>query len=204
MSVKIDITDDQLRKAQDVLAHIPGGAEKALARAINRAIGTANAEATRQLQGQYVIKNKKVIVQAKSIKRRATSRNLFARIEAKGSPIPLGAFLTNPKKPPKRRLKRQLFARVKSSGGGTIKSAFITTVQTGHIGVRHAGVFIRTGERGRRGNPKLERIKQLYGPSIPQMLGNEEIQDFLVKRAKLVLDERLEHEMDVILRGVVK
>lgn len=197
MSVNVDVSDAQLKKAQDMLGHIPGGAEKAIARAINRAITAANTEATKQIQGQYVLKGKKVITQAKSVARRATKSSLSAIIEAKGSPIPLGAFLTNPRKPPRRRPKGSLFARVKADGGGQIKGAFITTVQTGHIGVHHAGVFVRS-----KGNASLP-IRQLYGPSVPQMLGNREIQDFLVKRAKLVLDERLDHEIDVMLRGVV-
>ncbi|OGT01092.1 MAG: hypothetical protein A3K04_08185 [Gallionellales bacterium RBG_16_56_9] len=33
----------------------------------------------------------------------------------------------------------------------------------------HKGVFVRSGKFGRRGNPKLERIQELTGPSVPQM-----------------------------------
>lgn len=197
MSVKVNISGAQLKRAQDLLADIPGGATKAITRAINRSITAANVEATKQIQGQYTVINKKVITKAKTISKKATKNSLSAKIEAKGSPIPLGAFLTNPKKPPKRRPKSNLFAQVKTDDGGQIRGAFITTVQTGHIGVHHAGVFVRS-----KGNASLP-IRQLYGPSVPQMLGNEEIQDFLAKRATLVLDERLEHEIDVILRRVV-
>lgn len=198
MSVKIGISDHQLSRARNLLGTIPGAAEKAVSKAINRAITAANQEATRQIQGQYVIKNKKVITQTKKITCRATKSNLKAVIEAKGKPLPLGAFLTNPKKVPKRRPKSKLFAQVKQGGGGQIKGAFITTVQTGHIGIRHAGVFVR-----KKGNASLP-IKQLYGPSVPQMLGNEEIQEFLSKRAKLILDEHLEVEIHAILQGVTR
>lgn len=198
MSVDIDVTEKQLKRAQAALGHIPGAAEPAITRAINRAISAANVEATRQIQVKYTLKGKKTVNAAKRITRRATKRSLSAVIEAKGSPIPLGAFITNPKKPPKRRPKKKLFAQVKQGEGGQVRSAFITTVQTGHIGIRHAGVFVRT-----KGNASLP-IKQLYGPSVPQMIGDEEIKDYLERHAKAVLDDRLEHEINVILKGVVR
>ena len=47
------------------------------------------------------------------------------------------------------------------NGRVLLEHAFMATMPTGH-----RGVFRRTGEFGRKGNPKLERIAEQLGPSI--------------------------------------
>ena len=75
-----------------------------------------------------------------------------------------------------------------------IRSSFL--VQIKHTG--YFGVYQRTGNFGRRGNPKLEKIKELYGPSIPEMLGNDSIVEKLENGANERFQKNLDHEINRI------
>lgn len=199
MSIQIEIPRESLEMARRFLGHIPGAVEEVAAEAINEAINKANVEATRQIQGQYTVLNKKTIMKNKRITRRASGKDLLAKIKAKGSPLPLGAFFTNPGQVPRKRLMRPLFAQVKASGGSEVTGAFITNVLSGKSGERHTGVFTRIGEFGRRGNPKLEKIRQLYGPSVPQMLGNKDVDKYVEEAAQKTLREHFERAVDRLI-----
>jgi minor tail protein Z (GPZ) len=54
----------------------------------------------------------------------------------------------------------------------TIAHAFIATMPRSG----HTGVFRRTGKFGRRGKPYLERIKELWGPTIAGTFATPEVQ----------------------------
>ena len=69
---------------------------------------------------------------------------------------------------------RQAAAGVRTGAWGRsqiIGSAFIATMPSGH-----RGVYRRTGRYGRRGKPYLERIKQLWGPTIYGTFATSEVQ----------------------------
>ena len=66
-------------------------------------------------------------------------------------------------------------------------------MKSGHIGVFHRA----------NGNSSLP-IQQNYGPSVPQMLESKSVSAFIKEKAQEVLETRLEHEIDVLLRGVIK
>lgn len=186
----ITVDDKQLQYAKDVLQHIPKAAPKAVARAINRARQAGKTAALKKISSEYTIKQKRISETLDFGK--ATPNNLSAFIRSTGRPNALSYFKTNPTKVPKGRPKNPVFVQVKRGGGGTIKSAFLAIMRSGHIGVFN-----------RKSTSSLPII-QHFGPSVPQMLESKSVTAFICDKAQEVLNERLEHEIDVILQGAVK
>jgi Prophage minor tail protein Z (GPZ) len=96
-------------------------------------------------------------------------------IRSSRRPIPLIEFASA----------RQVGAGVRTSVWGRsqiIGSAFIATMPSGH-----RGVYRRTGRHGRRGKRYLERIKQLWGPTIYGTFATPDVQSVIaaMMRARL-------------------
>lgn len=70
-----------------------------------------------------------------------------------------------------------------------IRGAFLARMKSGHL-----GVFNRVE------NGKFP-IVQRYGPSVPQMLENANVQKYVEDRATEMLAKRMEHEIDRMLKG---
>ena len=183
----ITINERQLARAEEVLRRIPNGAPIAIANVLNRAAEGARAAAVRKVRERYLIRAKDVNATIRITK--AKPDRLVAVVYAAGSPIVLSKFKVTPSQPVARQ-KKPVVARVTRGGGGPIRGAFLARVQSGHI-----GVFRRAGRS------RLP-IKQLYGPSVPQMLGHESVTSFVAERAGELMESRMEHEMQRLLRGV--
>ena len=91
---------------------------------------------------------------------------------------------------------RQVGAGVRTSVWGRsqiLGSAFIATMPSGH-----RGVFRRTGRYGRRGKPYLERIKELWGPTIYGTFATPDVQSVIratmKARLKTALARRIASE----------
>lgn len=186
----ITVDAKQLERAEELLKNIPDGVLKAVVNAINRAAESARTEAVRKVRERYYVKAKDVRETIRIIK--ATYENQAAVIYAKGSPLTLSKFRITPSKPSTKRRKKPIIARVVRGEGGPIPGAFVARMQSGHI-----GVFKRAGKT------RLP-IQELYGPSVPQMLGHESVTEYVEEKAKEKLEERLEHEINRLLRGVGK
>ena len=72
-------------------------------------------------------------------------------------------------------------------------TAFTAEMQSGH-----RGIFIRTHGRNRAGG---EEIRELYGPSVPQMLGHETVSASLMEKAMAAFDAEAERSILEILSG---
>jgi minor tail protein Z (GPZ) len=84
---------------------------------------------------------------------------------------------------------RQVGAGIRVSVWGRsqiIGSAFIATMPSGH-----RGVFRRTGRYGRRGKPYLERIKELWGPTIYGTFATPDVQSVIRSTMKTRLKTAL-------------
>ncbi|GEA17744.1 phage tail protein [Moorella sp. E306M] len=186
----ITISAEQLARAEVLLKNVPNGVSKAVVSALNRAAESARADAVRKVRERYYIKAQDVRSEIKITK--ATLDNQAAIIHATGEPVPLSKFRVTPAKPPAKRRKNPIIVRVVRGGGGPVKGAFVAQMQSGHIGVFH-----------RAGRARLPII-QRFGPSIPQMLGHESVVTYVEERAQELLESRLEHEIERLLRGVGK
>ena len=177
----IEIISADLKKAEELLKFVPGGVQKATARAINRAADSAKTAASRALRKDYFI-DRKAILNTIRIKR-ASAGGLSASMESRGRLIPLAKWKTAPQAQP-------VTARVRKSGSaGEGKGAFWATMKSGHT-----GIFGRLGK-------KRKPIQERMGPAVPQLLEDEAVSKAVEERMSDVFYQRLDHEVGRILEA---
>jgi hypothetical protein len=177
----IELSIEHMERLEAALSETPEKIPRAASRAINRAAYTARTEAARKAREEYVVRHGEVINTIKIYP--ANEGDLSASVISKGSVVPLIKFKVSPKTPQPKR-KKPLTAMVKRGEGGPIARAFTAQMKSGYI-----GVFQRVQK------PRLP-IRQLYGPSIPQMIGSEKVSQWVEEKAQEKLSERLEHEIN--------
>lgn len=176
----IEFNVSQIERAERLLGEIPGALPKAQAAAINRSLITARAEIVRSVRKEYVIKAEDVRNTIKVTS--ASAASPIGRIKSMGGPIPLVKFDASKENPVRVRVK-------KTGGKKPIKHAFLQRMGNGY-----KGIFIRAGKA-------RYPLKQLYGPSVPQMVGNENVMKSVEEKAIETLDKRISHEINRILEA---
>lgn len=199
MSFVVDT--ENIERARRMLAGIPGGADKAIARAINKSASKAVTEVIKGIRKNYRIQSPKARKYGTYIAR-AKPGNLAAKINIKGRVLSLSYFDTNPKEP----AREVPFARVKKGGGGNLPRAFVAQMKTGHI-----GVFERSSQKMMRGKgPRRKKrgegrtkgvlaIRELYGPSAAYMAKNEEIHASMALSVRNTFNTNLEAQISKML-----
>lgn len=182
----IELKAEHIEKLERILGNTPKQIPIVTARAINRAAEAARTQAGRSVRETYTIKHRDVLNTIKI--KKASANDLTADIRSRGSARKLMDFRVNPKAPQPRR-KKLVSVSVKKGSNKSIKNGFVAKMTSGHM-----NVFARTSK-------KRLPIKGLYGPSVPQMLGNESVANYVERRAMEVLDTRLEHEINRMLGG---
>ena len=183
--IDIQIDEEQVKICQGLLARTPSKLIRASANAVNRAITAGKAVASKAARDEYVVKAAAVKSTLKTTK--ASSSYPTGVLTSTGSPILLGNFQT-------RQGSRALTARVKR-GTSMQKVAWAFKRTT------HSGFY---GPLQRRYQKLSYPLKVLYGPSVPQMLGNHNVEAVIEARVRTVLAERLDHEVDAVLKGYAK
>lgn len=167
-------------RAAKLLEGIPQGLEKATMFAINRAILAARTSAVKSIRETYMIKASDL--KASMTMKKAGISHLRASLVTRGAPIDLQKF--------KVKISRDgVSAQVKRSGGGALPHSFFVT--TGNMGIFHRTTSARTP------------LQREFGPSLPQMMGNEEVMAKVQARASAVLEERMLHEAEAVLGGYI-
>ncbi len=189
----IVVTEKQTRLAQQMLGHIPGAVKKALAGAINRAAEGARTEAVRGATEQYYIGAAEVRGTIKISKAQSTRLISYVRSRATGRPLSL--FKVNPGKPATY-WDRPDILKVATTKRGSLKPLSKAFVEIG----RTSGNIHVLSRVGRERYP----LRIQYGPSVPQMLGQERIAGQIERRAMVTLNDRLDHEINRLLRGYGK
>lgn len=192
IAVSLSLNEAQFRHARDALLHIPKGAEKAIARAINRALEGARTDAVKAICREYQIKP--TDVRRTFHIARARPGKLEAQVISTGGAIPLIKFKVSPKSPPSQKKKtpqerKVVVAGVRFGTAENMPYSFIVRAKNGYT-----GVFSRVGDRSLP-------IKQRYGPAVPQMLGHENVLRFIEERAHERLDKELQHQIDYLFGG---
>lgn len=181
---------------------------KVVARAANRVAENARTEFVRESRKRYVVKYGEVKSAIKL--RKATTANPAAFLEAREHLKPLIDFKVTPKRPvlwKQRTRARRINGRnsfmyanpnvyraaVKTDsrgrpleGNDNIPKAFVQNTGSGLHVMRRIG-------NGRE-------ARKLYGPSVPQMLGNEELMEKMEQTVNHRLRERIEHEVEHLLQ----
>lgn len=193
----LTISEIKISGIEDVekrLGNMRRKAPEVVSRAINRAATTAQKNAAQETAKIYYIKSGDVRSTIKIVK--SSKSNLKAAVISSGYKIALSKFRVSPKtrpRPTKRGYSPKVYkAGVEKAGGmkaldGNPK-AFITTLKSGHV-----GMFERESDTSLP-------IKQLFGPAVPQMIGNEKTMKKINKEANETLEKRINHEIENILR----
>lgn len=175
----------QIARAHIVLSHIENGALKAISAALNRTTDGVRTDAVREVTETYDIKAKDV--RANIGIKKSNPSTLRASVSGKGSPIPLINFRVTPSKPGRQKPGTVLRASVKRSGGRPIPGAFVAQFKSGHVGVMQ-----------RISKSRLP-VRELFGPAVPQMMGEEKVQKEVLARAEERFGKRLDHEIARLL-----
>ena len=156
---------------------------KAAAHALNRTLAMVKTQQTKMAREKYQVKRAAVFKNNNIIK--ASSSNLEGKLISKGSGLGLDNFKLNPS----RRLKnkKEVTVVVKNNIRKRIQGAFIA-YNDGKL-----GVFVRKGSTN-------YPIKRLVGPSASQMLGEENILEYLQGYAQDKFKERLTHELSRLIK----
>lgn len=180
----IELNLRQVERVEEIFRNTPQQVPKVISRAINRAAHVGRAQATRSVRENYNIKHRDV---SSTIKvRTASPDNLNANIRSSGAPMKLMKFRVSPNSPKKA---KQVTVGVKKGSRKKIKGAFVAGMNSGHV-----NVFTRVSK------PRLP-IRGHYGPSVPQMIGNESVVSVVENKTYQELDSRLDHEINRLLRG---
>ncbi len=175
--------EENLDRAMQILAGLGETVtRKAVSSAIRRAMDSARAELKRSVTQEYTLSQKTFL--ANVWYKNSVKNDYSVSVAYCGHVIPLINFNT------KVSSDGRVTAQVKrSSTPQALTRAFKSEVN-GHV-----GIFEREGDE------RLP-IKELYGPSVPQMMySNEEVLDAATDKAVEVFDQRLDHEIDAFLNG---
>lgn len=170
-----------LEKVDKILKDLPAKANQIKYRAVQRAALAGKTEAIKQAKNKYNLKTKEITKTFKLIK--PTKDDPTSKLISTGKRVRLIKFKVNPKTVPKKR-KNIKVSVLKAQGLKTLKTAFIAKMQNGIT-----GIFEREGKE------RLP-VRQLYGPSVPQLFKDETIKTAIKERAKEALEERIVHELN--------
>lgn len=176
MSITFDAQG--VEQAKVILASCPDRIRVAAANAVNRTITKLRTAISKNVRSEYVIPAKKV-KETLSISRASRSR-ISGYIKSTGRPVPLQVFrVSNNKSGP-------LKARVR-------KNAAPVPVQGMFRGVSRKGY---AGLMQRKHKRQAYPLRIPYGPSVPQMLGAEQVTKKIERDAEQFLRERFLHEVE--------
>lgn len=181
-----DIGDGSIERAKKLLAGIPHGIGKALGSALKRTVKSTEAFAANKIREEYFVKASDFKKYTSSKYRYQTDSNgTTVDLEFRGYHIPLINFniFVSPNGRVSARVKR-------SSAKEKLDRVFMQTMPTGHKGLYE-----------REYDERLP-IKELFGPSVPQMLRyNEDVEQMIGDHARDAFDKRLKHEVTALLNG---
>ncbi|MCM3567854.1 phage tail protein [Neobacillus mesonae] len=181
-SVSVRLDRRTVREVQRRLGDMSSKAPNVLASSLNRAVTNVASNISKELRKEYTVKT--TDIKNTLDKTKASRSNLRAVVRSQGELIPLDKFKVSPKTvQPKR--KKPIKIGVKKDGIKPVLHAFVTDIN----GIK---VFERMGK------PRLP-IRRLFGPSVPQMLNNEEVRNRINHEGYQMFNRRLDHEINRIL-----
>ena len=209
-----EVGGKSLERAEKLLAGFPGGVDKAVKSAMSRALSHLRTNSAKEIRKKNAISTAAIRAE-ENIRTRYTytpGSGISGYVLFSGHRIPLyrynGASPVQPIKDESRWVKVPVKGeeswqhpnlpayghQFNSTSPVRFKDAFVARMSNGHV-----GIFERTGGMTDKGS---EEIAEKMGSSVPTMLGNEEVQQALVEGTMKKFEERLAHEVDVILAGL--
>lgn len=191
-NITLDIEFQNIQEIKSKLIRLGKNAPKVISRAINRTITNVKKNISVETRVRYSIKaaNIKKAITAKQ----ATSNSLRGEVKIKGKKLPLGEFpykaTTIQSQKGISYIKRKLY-RVK------------VLKEKPHEKLKHAFLQNVKGEQGLYLSSKASKYHpyMALGPSIPQMVGKEEVWKKIETKANETLQKRMDHEIKRLLEG---
>ena len=183
----VRLDESAVKKLTSYLEGMPKQAPVAIARAMNRAIDSTKTEASRIVKENYTIKASSV-KQSLSVKK-ASKNELVAQFlsTANSSSLSMAHYKFSPNRDTTGKAFRPVTAEIKKGSPFTVNNGFIW----------NGNVFRRTGK-------KRLPIEVKTGPTVPQLLSQEDAFEALQEKAEETFMKRLDHEVGVLLKGVTK
>lgn len=194
----VTIDSKNLEEAQKELSHIEKGIEKAISLAINHSLSKVKTQLKKKVREEYFIKDKDV---EKTLKmKKANISSLSGTITSTSTRTSLAKFNV-------RKNSFGLTVAIKKDRGrvpvqGKPKlygKPFLVKLNNGHIGVMQRKtekkIYVAKGIW-------RSPIEELFTLSIPQMVENPIIQNYIEDQVITIFNERFNHEVERLIKGV--
>lgn len=199
--ISISIDEKLVKEAYDLFADNHKVVRIAAAKAINRANSAVQKEVFKAIRKNYEISAKNI---KKGFKlKRATAGQPMGAVISRGTPTLITHFKLKPDPTKMMAALRNGAIAGKSVGPISVK------VKKGSSFVPVRGLFIQKSSRSGYAGAMQRYVKSAYplhipyGPSVPQMFGNEETLAELIPVAEEVLNDRFLHEITVrYMKGI--
>lgn len=193
MSVVINVDDAMLRSVQEKLKEIPQKAPNVISQSLNRTVTNVASNLSKEVRKEYSVKAGDIKGRGGIKRIRANPSNLAAAVRSTGEVIGLDHFKTSNLMSTSRKggvksvslNRKPVKAEVKKGQMKTVLGGFVATMNGPKI-------FKRETKR------RLP-IKRLFGPSIPQMAGNEKVSEIINTEAAKTFDKRLDQNINHLL-----
>ena len=166
----------EIEAAEQLLGTLAGlksqGVQKAIQRASKRAATAARTAGTKSIRSIYTMKSGNLKARTQ-IRKEDDGTTILVR----GSTEPVSRYKASKRK-------YGVFVAIKRDGGGRVPRSFTLN---GHFVAR----------AGKERYP----VKGLYGPAVPQLVGNPEVMEEMQERGQEVFNSRLQHELERLLGG---
>ena len=164
-----------LDRAKRLLAHIPSGAERAMASAMNRAMLEGRTVGVDAVYKEHTLLKRDI--RATFSTKKATRRRLQASLTSSAGPMPLSKYAHQPM----------------SDTTGKNRMEVRVGVRRGSLKPVERG-FIHEGQVRQRVGASRYPIKVKYGPPVPLLVDDEDVADEVLKTMEESVEKRLEHE----------
>lgn len=205
---------ESIAKAENILAGIEGGFEKALQSTMKRVSSRLQTNSAKAIRERYAISAANIREHSRVQVSYDYENGVQAYVRFSGTLIPLyrfdGASPSQPTKDTSKRVPvavnenywRLMHPSVPATGHvlkGTspyhFERAFVARMTHS---TKHVGIFRRTGGVTSRDK---DEIAELFGPSVASMLDNESVKKNLVDNAMQGFEKDLDHSVMAILSG---
>lgn len=187
--IEIKFNETDVANVKAMLRGLDDVVPKVLSRAINDTLAGLKTDASTEIRAIITASKSAVDGTFKTVK--ATVTQLSGLIQSSGTPLPLIDFSAN-------QTKAGVSVQVKKKNPRSVlKGAFIQTMKSGHKGVFWREYHGAKGPVKKISYGKLPikyhlPIKQLFGPRIPDILGDDPVMNVVLAKA----DDRMHKYMD--------
>ena len=187
--IGVEVSEETTNRLHTLLAGVEDIDKKVLQPALTRGLMAGKAMASKKARETYKIKKQDFDSKGK-INYNPISQNgdeLIGDFTFAGAVIPLAKFQITPSTP--KQGKTPSAAVLKASSlvpFSRENNVFVAQMKSGHV-----GIFERKDNR---------KIKELFAPAVPTMVGNEEVMKSVEERINEIVNKRIDHGIERLLK----